>query len=40
MLGVWKESSVRWLEGLVGALVKRHANWGCPPGEAPVVVWD
>ena len=34
MLGVWKESSTGWLQGLVEALEARGSG-----GEAPEVLW-
>lgn len=40
MLGVWKQSSNRWLRELVAALQARHVAAGGSPGSAPVVEWD
>lgn len=40
MLGVWKDTSMPWLQGLVEALQQRHAECGGSPGSAPVVLWD
>lgn len=40
MLGVWKQSSIRWLRELVEALRTRHTAAGGSPGSAPVVQWD
>lgn len=40
MLGVWKDTSIAWLQGLVAALQQRHEERGGSPGSAPVVLWD
>ncbi|KAL4428433.1 hypothetical protein ABPG75_002522 [Micractinium tetrahymenae] len=40
MLGVWKQSSIRWLRELVEVLQARHAAAGGSPGSAPTVEWD
>lgn len=40
MLGVWKDTSIPWLQGLVAALRQRHEERGGSPGSAPVVLWD
>lgn len=40
MLGVWKQSSIRWLQELVEALHVRHEAFGGSLDSAPVVQWD
>lgn len=40
MLGVWKDTSIPWLQGLVVQLQQRHAERGGSPASAPVVLWD
>lgn len=40
MLGVWKDTSIPWLQGLVAALQQRHEQAGRRQGTAPVVLWD
>lgn len=40
MLGVWKQSSIKWLRALVAELEQRHAEAGGGRGSAPVVLWD
>ncbi|PRW44486.1 small GTP-binding isoform B [Chlorella sorokiniana] len=40
MLGVWKDTSIPWLEGLVAALQQRHGERGGSPGSAALVLWD
>lgn len=37
MLGAWKQSSIRWLRGLVQELEQQRAASG---GARPVVLWD
>ena len=40
MLGVWKESSIRWLRELVQELEQRHLDYGFSASTVPVVLWD
>ena len=40
MLGVWKESSIKWLQELQDELDERHADSECCPSARPLVVWD
>jgi hypothetical protein len=40
MLGVWKESSIKWLQELQDELDERHADSECCPSDRPLVVWD
>ena len=40
MLGVWKESSIGWLQELQEELDWRHEDYERCPADRPLVVWD